>query len=516
MLGWLTKKRDASIRREATEKAVGAFMDRYGTRIKASYDAAADDAEFANWWSNADNYGAKRANSLAVRRKLRQRARYEYFNNPFCKGIIDTRANDTIGRGPRLQLQARGIDQESLTRIEEGWSAWCRKNKLAEKLRTMVKALGYDGEPFGVMTSDDSRPYDVTLGLRLVECDQFTDPVAESLLTNNLVDGIRLGGDGEPRTYRMTKYHPGNDDYYSAVGYDDLPASQVIHLFRCDRAGQYRGIPDITPALTLFAALRRYRNAVLGAAETAASFAVFFKTQQYGGFDDTVTPFASMEIQQKLGIYLPAGWDSEQMKAEQPTTTYEMFVRVILMEICRSINMPYTKAAGYTADYSYASGKIEERDYESDLSVDRDWIGLQVVDRLYEAWWNEAVATSIRNRMIGDGFDEIIPQSLWDTNPLSHSWMWDKQEHLDPSKAANAIATKLQCGATTLPLVYAEVGLDAEVEISRGAEFFGMDVVTYKQRLADQQFSDSLSIAQQGSSSTREAARTARGADDED
>ena len=87
--------------------------------------------------------------------------------------------------------------------------------------------------------------------------------------------------------------------------------------------------------------------------------------------------------------------------------------------------------------------------------------------------------------------------------------MWDRQEHLDPSKAANAIARKLSCGATTLPLVYAEAGLDAEVEISRGAEFFGMSPEEYKQRLADQQFSDSLSISQQASEATQEAAEQA-------
>ena len=37
-----------------------------------------------------------------------------------------------------------------------------------------------------------------------------------------------------------------------------------------DRPGQARGIPDITPALPLFAQLRRFTLAVLAAAETAA------------------------------------------------------------------------------------------------------------------------------------------------------------------------------------------------------------------------------------------------------
>ncbi len=52
----------------------------------------------------------------------------------------------------------------------------------------------------------------------------------------------------------------------------------MIHYFRADRPGQSRGIPEITPALPLFAQLRRYTLAVLAAAETAADFAAVLYT----------------------------------------------------------------------------------------------------------------------------------------------------------------------------------------------------------------------------------------------
>ena len=47
-------------------------------------------------------------------------------------------------------------------------------------------------------------------------------------------------------------------------------AAAVVHLFRSDRPGQARNVPDITPALPLFANLRRYTLAVISAAELAA------------------------------------------------------------------------------------------------------------------------------------------------------------------------------------------------------------------------------------------------------
>ena len=44
------------------------------------------------------------AASPAVRRTLRNRARYEVANNSYARGIVLTLANDSIGTGPRLQL----------------------------------------------------------------------------------------------------------------------------------------------------------------------------------------------------------------------------------------------------------------------------------------------------------------------------------------------------------------------------------------------------------------------------
>ncbi len=70
-----------------------------------------------------------------------------------------------------------------------------------------------------------------------------------------------------------SREHPGDDAFSLTENYDTIDASSILHYFRSDRPGQIRGIPDITPALPLFAQLRRFTLAVLAAAETAADFA---------------------------------------------------------------------------------------------------------------------------------------------------------------------------------------------------------------------------------------------------
>ena len=72
--------------------------------VRARYDAAQTTAENARHWAMADALSADGAASADVRRKLRQRARYEVANNSYAKGIVLTIANDCIGTGPRLQL----------------------------------------------------------------------------------------------------------------------------------------------------------------------------------------------------------------------------------------------------------------------------------------------------------------------------------------------------------------------------------------------------------------------------
>src|SRR5690606_18565812 len=109
------------------------------------------------------------------------------------------------------------------------------------------------------------------------------------------------------------------------------------HLYRQDRPGQIRGIPEIMPALPLYAQLRRYTLAVIAAAETAADLAALLQTQAAPEDPDDVEPLDLFDLERRSIMTLPRGWTATQMKAEQPTTTYAMFKREIINEIARCL-----------------------------------------------------------------------------------------------------------------------------------------------------------------------------------
>jgi capsid protein len=236
--------------------------------VVAKFDSAKTTPENRKHWANADGLSPNAAINPEVRRILRNRARYEVANNSYAKGIVLTLANDTIGTGPRLQMLTDDADANA--RIEEAFDRWARAVDLPGKLRTMRMARAESGEAFALLVSNPAIASPVSLDLKLIEADQVATPLLRRGRDDE-VDGIVLDAWGNPSAYRVLKRHPGDGGVFRTpiddlTAYDTFPASSVVHYFRPDRPGQLRGIPDITPALPLFAQLRRYTLATIAAA----------------------------------------------------------------------------------------------------------------------------------------------------------------------------------------------------------------------------------------------------------
>ncbi len=408
-------------------------------------------------WAAADGLSARAANSAEVRRILRNRSRYEVANNSYARGIVLTLANDCVGTGPRLQMLTPNA--EANRRIEQEFSMWAKAVGLAEKLRTMRMARAQDGEAFAILTSNPRLPTPVKLDLRLVEADQVTTPDL-SALGGNAVDGIVFDAFGNPVEYHVLRDHPGDALLAGGLQYDRVSAEAVVHWFRADRPGQVRGIPDIMPALPLFAQLRRFTLAVIAAAETAADFAgILYTDAPPGGEADAAEPFEPIELEQRALVTMPGGWKMSQLQAEQPSTTYAEFKREILNEISRCLNMPFNIAAGNSSGYNYASGRLDHQTYYKSLRVEQAHLEAVVLDRVLAAWLDEAVL-----------IPDLRPEDLGPMPEWPHQWFWDGQEHVDPAKEAAAQAARLAGHTTTLAYEYARQGRDWEEALRQRAK----------------------------------------------
>lgn len=430
-----------------------------GPVVRARFDAA-ESQDDRRHWANSDWFSMDGALTPVVRRTLRNRARYERLNNSYLAGISQTLAYDLIGTGPRLQLNTG--DQDADRAIEKVFFDWSWNVDLAGKLRTMRQAKLIDGEAFAMFFTNP-RLDGVQLDIRLIEAEMVATPIGmyipDTTPEGSIVDGLEFDDAGNVLAYKVLKYHPGSNYRVSNFEFNRVPAENVVHWFSRLRPAQHRGVSEVAPALRLFAQLRRYTDAVIAAAETAADFAAFLHTNSPAAEVDDVDAFAEMPIEKRSLVTLPEGWDVSQLKAEQPTANFGEFRRNILNEIARCLQIPYNIAALDSSSYNYASGRMDHQIYASSQRVQRDTLERLMLDRTLRAWLDEAV-------LLG-----IVPGGLPPINEWQWAWVWDGKEHVDPSKEASATETRLRTHTTTLASEYAKQGKNWESELrQRSAE----------------------------------------------
>ena len=428
--------------------------------IRARYDAAQTTPENRRHWAMADALSARTANSLAVRKPLRERARYEAANNGYVAGLVDTLVNEVVGAGPRLQMRTgdRAADQQ----IEADWAAWAREVRLVRGLRCTYRARVVDGEGLALLATEEALRHPVKLFPVWFECDQLTDPAGRppALAPGAVacVDGVQLSRTGRPVAYHVLRDHPGDGTPLSAQA-DLYPADRVLHWFRADRPGQVRGVPEITPGLPLVAQLRRYTLAVLTAAETAAMFAALLESTLPGDGADPLPDMDVWEIVRGMMTALPQGYKATQMKAEQPATTYKDFKGELLREFGRPLHVPFSIAAGDSSNSSFSSNRHDRLILRLAVAVVRGDCEADVLDPIFAEWWREY-------RRQPDSPFARLPDE-----PPAHRWFWPGTPAVDPDTEAKADTEALVNGTTTLSELLAETGQDWEdVVRQRAAE----------------------------------------------
>lgn len=500
--------------------------------MRGRYDAAATSDGNSRHWANADGLAANVENSPEVCRRLRMRSRYEFGNNSYVQGLALTLANHTIGTGPRLQMQTPSVAANQF--LEKQFAQWSGAVRLASKLRLLVLSRFIDGAGLALRVTNPRVRHAVKLDLRVRDYDRlgFSDFRGP---TETLADGIKFDKYGNAVSYGLLRSHPGGGlSGEFDPGHDEIPAEFVCHWFRSFRPEQDRGRPEITPALPLFAQLRRYTLAVLRAAELAAEIAGVIRTNSSALEPDEVEAMDALEIEMGHLLTLPRGWDISTLKSEQPVTNYPMFKNELLIEAGRSVNAHRGIMLGDHSNYNYASGRLDKQNWHTMLELDRqdcqdvvldpclgDFLAeMALVGMLPEtpamkagvvpppvpalqaaagylevlgrepavcAWLRgdgsaaptlRAVVLAVRDLKAG-GYEDAAAGVL----SIAHAWGWDGQKHVDRSKEAKGQATELTNGTTTRRRELLAENQDLEQADIDAAEGYGVTVEEYRQAL---------------------------------
>lgn len=429
--------------------------------MRGAYDIAqrGDDQDH---WAWADALDANASASSEVRKEIREKSRYEVFNNGYGGGLVDKLGNDLVGTVPRLQLTIPGTNRQASRQIEKAFLQWARQIGLGEKLRLLDNAAVRDGEGFAVLVTNRKLDQNgVQLDLRLYETDQVDTPSQRMAWGDDRAfPGGRVDKMGAVTEWHFLKSHPGSDFAYAGMGeFDKIPAEKVVHWFKPRRAGQLRGVPEIASSLTLYAYLRRYTLATVAAAETAANFAGVMKTNSPAANVVSCTAMKGVAMPRNQMLTLPEGWEAYQFKAEQPTSSYREFKGELLAEAGQPVGATRNVATGSSAEYNYSSARLDHRLYQRGIEVRRSSFRDRVLDKIFRAWLDEAALTP-----------GLIPNGL----ALRHLWTWDWYYDgfvsLDPQKDAETNDMRLRNGTTTHAAIAAEDGVDWEERFEQRAE----------------------------------------------
>lgn len=443
--------------------------------VRGAFDAASRSPEAMRHYRNADNLSADAALSATVRNTVISRARYECANNGYADGIIQTLAEDTIGTGPRLQLFVSDTAPEaqdetirrSLQRREMRFRQWAEAVNLTEKLKISRIAKARDGEVFLRFVKNPKMDGFIKIDLVLYEAEQIGSRILSEYAdfwptgTPKEFDGIQFDEYGNPKNYRFWRVHPGSAGL--AFVSDDsflVPADEVIHYAHLMRPGQHRGLSEIASTLNIFNDLRRFTNATIAAAETAAEISFLLHTDSPADGDEYEGSAAGkaesplqfldvVELVRNAGLALPEGWSADQLKAEHPTDKYVEFVDAKLAEAARPLSMPFSVAKGDCSKSNYASGRLDHQAYHKRIFGERARIDRDILNRCLR---------------IFEDLDRIVyPDDYRYEDNILHAWMWDGFGHVDPVKEANAQAMRLANRTTTLADECAREGKDYEL-----------------------------------------------------
>lgn len=427
-------------------------------RAVMSYDAARSGTDLDGHWAFADSLDADSANNQGVRHTLIKRSRYESGSNSYYAGIVRTHCNMLVGTGPNLRMLTGNRSFNQL--IEREFYAWATREQLRRKLWCMAYARTGDGETFCLLqTNPKYNDQRVALDLMPLEAEQCQSPFL-AFTETGYIDGIRHDEYGNILWYDILPTHPGSNYNTLAINPTPVPAKDVLHWFKLERAGAHRGKPDLTPSLNVGASSRRWREATVAAAESAASVGAMLTTTMPPGGDgeaDPIAPYSTIEWVKRMVMAAPMGWDAKQMKSEHPNAQYADFHRAQVSEQARPLSMPYNLAATDSSTYSFASGKLDTLGYRCALDVERQDCNDLVLDPLFAEWFREwrIGRTEFELENI------VIP---------NHQWDWPTHPVIDAVAEENAKNTRLNNGTLTIRQAYSDQGQDLEDQLVIMAE----------------------------------------------
>lgn len=455
---------------------------------KRSYHAANTGRLFADFMASSRSPDSElRPDLVLMRNRSRELAR----NDVYVKRFLNLLKTNVVGdKGMTLQVKARNtngsLDSIGNQIIEDAFAQFALKGNCTADGRLswidlqkyVIEAAARDGE--AIIQIVPNRVFIHGIAFHPIESDQIDEQKNEKLRNGREIRmGVEVDEFQRPVAYWVKKRHPG-DSEFSSISINSsnrIDAKNIIHVYDPIRAGQTRGEPWMSPAISQLKMLNAHREAELVASRMAASKMGFFTsdTGEDAPADDYDNTVPIIDAEPGTFHQLPNGVDFKPFDPSHPATAFSDFQKGIIRGIASGLGVSYAALSNDLEGTSYSSirqGALEERD---SYKMMQQFLMEHFIIPAYNAWLMHVMEF---------GFIPI-PASRFNKFSSASSfrprgWQW-----VDPQKEINAAVTAMHNGVMSMQDVAGQYGRDVEETFSQWqrdkemADTFGLELAFF-------------------------------------
>lgn len=413
------------------------------------YEAAAVGRRTQGWTRTSGDANA--VNGPAVGR-IRDLARDLVRNDRQIKSAVRTIANHTVGWG----IVAKPIPVNPA--VLQRWQAWAdstacdadERHDLYGLQKLIMRGVAESGEMLvrrRVRRLEDGYP--IPLQLQVLEPDLLDTAKTQSLPNNGqILQGVEFGPLGERVAYWLFQTHPGATGIVSTQS-RRIPASEVLHIYDQERAGQVRGISWLACEILPVKELGEYTDAQLMKQKIAACLAVIMSDVDGSGAalgtpDDTTNPGVDM-LEPGAIIQAKAG---QSIEVVQPPAVneYDAFTKVENRANAKGLGLSYEDFTGDYSNVNFSSARMARLEHYENVY---DWRWRMLVPQFCDPVWKWAMqALQILGTVGAD-----VPAARWSAPPIPM---------IEPDKEGLAIMRIVRTGLQSWSDAVRERGYDPD------------------------------------------------------
>jgi lambda family phage portal protein len=448
-IGWIAPGAGLA-RMQARAKAEGL------ERAVAVYDGAARSYRTAGRVIGNSSANAEVLTSLT---RLREVMRDLERNNPYARRAIKVLDGNVVGAGIVPTVHAQGERRKKAVRkliaehLETPEIDYERRLNLAGIQSLVERSTVRDGECLILREAVKGRP--VPLAVRVLEAD-FLDSFRDGPTPSGgyTFQGVEYDKGGQRVAYWLYNEHPGDVVRWKLPTSRRVPASEVIHNFRIERAGQVRGVPRGAPAIMTLWDLHDFEDAELVRQKVAACFAGFIMDPDSGRPNLGQAAAADLTSRQGLSVDMMEPGTMQRLLPGQdikfsapPTTSgYAEFTRAQIRKIAVAFGVPYEALSGDLSQTNFSSGRMGWIEFQREVDQER---------------WHALIPHTCAG--IGRWFLDACDAELGEKTGAWLEWTPPRREMIDPTKEIPAARDAVRAGLSTRSEELRKMGLDPEL-----------------------------------------------------